>query len=259
MAKRIRGVSKVEIGPVAVDGGMCADADLITLGDTVRDSLIFGETDATVQDFYVEEEDDPIDSDETQKGVETVAWSTNNLEGRNMFLLFGGVHLPYKTAKTLGTITPGSGYTNGTYIRVPLTGGAGKGAEATIVVAGGVVTSVTLTYGGEGYATSNALSASAAHIGGTGSGFSVPITAIDNASMTNSTWAPPAQKVTLERSIKLTDRKGNVIQVPRARFNSKKSFNLQRTAMAKVDISARILVPDKVGEDKTKLIYAAIN
>jgi len=76
---------------------------------------------------------------------------------------------------TLGTITGGSGYTNGTYTNVPLTGGSGSGALATIVVAGNFVTTVTVTNVGNYYDAGNILSATTASIGGTGSGFSVPV------------------------------------------------------------------------------------
>ena len=80
---------------------------------------------------------------------------------------------------TLGTITPGSGYTGaGTYTNVALTGGAGTGARATIVVAGGVVTTVTITSRGRGYVAGNTLSATNANIGGAGSGFSIPVATI---------------------------------------------------------------------------------
>lgn len=82
---------------------------------------------------------------------------------------------------TLGTITGGSSYTNGTYLNVPLTGGAGTGAVANIVVSGGAVTSVTLTQGGTGYVVGNTLSAAASTIGGTGSAFSVPVATVGNA------------------------------------------------------------------------------
>jgi len=76
---------------------------------------------------------------------------------------------------TLGTITGGSAYTNGTYTLVPLTGGSGTGAQATIVVAGNAVTTVTVTTVGNYYDVGDVLSATAASIGGTGSGFSVPV------------------------------------------------------------------------------------
>jgi hypothetical protein len=80
--------------------------------------------------------------------------------------------------KTLGTITGGSGYVNGSYTNVTLTGGSGSGAKATIGVSGGAVTTVTITSRGAGYAVGNTLSATAASLGGTGAGFSIPVTAI---------------------------------------------------------------------------------
>jgi len=80
--------------------------------------------------------------------------------------------------KTLGAITGGSLYTNGTYTNVSLTGGSGFSAKATIVVSGNAVTSVTVTSRGTNYLVGNVLSAAAASIGGTGSGFSVPVSAI---------------------------------------------------------------------------------
>lgn len=78
----------------------------------------------------------------------------------------------------LGAITAGTLYTNGTYNNVPLTGGTGSGAQATIVVSGGGVTAVTLTNRGTGYTAADSLSAAAANIGGTGSGFAIPVTSI---------------------------------------------------------------------------------
>jgi hypothetical protein len=80
--------------------------------------------------------------------------------------------------QTLGAITGGTLYTNGTYTNVPLTGGSGANATATVVVSGNAVTSVTITLRGAGYAVGNALSALNMNIGGTGSGFSIPVSAI---------------------------------------------------------------------------------
>ena len=81
---------------------------------------------------------------------------------------------------TLNTLLVGTLYTNGTYTNVTLTGGSGSGAKATIVVSGGSVTTVTLTKDGNGYSVGNTLSATAASIGGTGSGFSIKVATIND-------------------------------------------------------------------------------
>lgn len=76
---------------------------------------------------------------------------------------------------TLGTVVAGSGYTDGTYTARPLTGGTGTGATATIVVASGAVTTVTIVNKGSGYVASDSLSA---QLGPVGSGFSVPVATV---------------------------------------------------------------------------------
>jgi hypothetical protein len=80
----------------------------------------------------------------------------------------------------LGTVTGGSGYTNGYYENVPLTGGSGINARANITVSGGAVTTVTLLNGGSLYLLGDVLSASNAYLGGVGSSFTVPVTNINN-------------------------------------------------------------------------------
>lgn len=72
----------------------------------------------------------------------------------------------------------GTGYVDGTYTNVPLTQGNGSGAQATIVVSGGIVTSVTITAGGTNYITYDILSASNTNLGGTGSGFATSIQSV---------------------------------------------------------------------------------
>jgi len=107
-------------------------------------------------------------------GLEVV--DINNLgigAGINQFTFTGLV-------LTLNTLVGGTLYTNGTYTNVALTGGSGSGAKATIVVAGATVTTVTLTAAGNGYAVGNTLSATAATIGGTGSGFSIKVATIND-------------------------------------------------------------------------------
>ena len=76
------------------------------------------------------------------------------------------------TILTLGTFVAGSGYTDQTYTGESLTGGNGSGAEATIIVASGGVTTVTLTDGGAGYLETDQLTATLA---GGGSGFTVEV------------------------------------------------------------------------------------
>lgn len=78
-----------------------------------------------------------------------------------------------------GSITaPGSGGSNNTYTNVPLTGGSGSGAEATIVVTGGAVTSVTITDPGELYNPNDVLSAS---IAGPLTGFTWTVSSVQSA------------------------------------------------------------------------------
>ena len=86
----------------------------------------------------------------------------------------------------IGAITGGSLYTNGNYSNVPLTGGSGSGATANITVSGQVVTSVTIKNNGNFYAVGDVLSCSNTYIGGSGSGFSIPVSVINND--TGTSW-----------------------------------------------------------------------
>jgi hypothetical protein len=86
-----------------------------------------------------------------------------------------------------GSITPGSGYTNGTYENIAVTGGSGQNATATITIAGSVVTAWTINNGGQFYVVGDTISFSASSIGvGTGSGFSTTVTAVNNS--TGTSW-----------------------------------------------------------------------
>ena len=84
---------------------------------------------------------------------------------------------------TLGAITAGSLYTNGVYQNVALTGGSGANATADIVVSGGVITSVSLKFGGNFYVVGDILSCSS--LGSTGTGFSIPVASVSNAAGTS--------------------------------------------------------------------------
>jgi len=142
----------------------------------------------------------PVAADWHASTAETVFTATFNEVSGSVFLysdtyntqvalnqVISGSNIPTSTTvvaitssniKTLGAITGGAGYVNGSYTNVTLTGGSGLGAKATIGVAGGIVTTVTITARGAAYLVGNVLSATAASLGGTGAGFSIPVSAI---------------------------------------------------------------------------------
>jgi hypothetical protein len=77
----------------------------------------------------------------------------------------------------------GTGYTNGTYQNVSLTGGSGSGATADIVVSSGSVSAVNLKFGGQFYIAGDSLSCSS--LGSTGTGFAATVASVSNASGTS--------------------------------------------------------------------------
>jgi hypothetical protein len=91
---------------------------------------------------------------------------------------------PSATGGVLGTTITngGSGYTNGTYSFLPVTGGSGSGATATVTVAGGIVTVFTIQDVGVNYVVGDTIAVSNATLGG-GSGLVVTVN-------TTSTFVP---------------------------------------------------------------------
>jgi hypothetical protein len=98
-----------------------------------------------------------------------VAASNDNLIGLDIVNSFRG-SIATGTSSTTN-VGSGTGYTNGTYTNVPLTGGTGSGALATVTIIGGSINSVNITTSGSGYSVGDILSASNTNLGGTGSGF----------------------------------------------------------------------------------------
>lgn len=92
----------------------------------------------------------------------------------------------------------GTGYVNGIYNNVLLTGGAGNSATAIIVVGGvtsGVVSSVTIQQPGFAYVATNTLSASNASLGGSGSGLVITINTVGATPISAYTGTPPSDIV----------------------------------------------------------------
>ena len=173
------------VGATGIGGPNAAYVDLVSW------SL---ESPAAVSDFLYEAvQSNPGVSAATQPAWPTVAGDTVQDGGVTWeaigtsiitwqafpIMLSGGTAV----IETLGAVTGGSAYTNGTYVNVPLTGGTGTGAVAnTIVVSGGAVASVTLEDGGSGYTAGDSLSALPNNIGGTGTGFSVLVATVSAGS-----------------------------------------------------------------------------
>jgi hypothetical protein len=93
------------------------------------------------------------------------------------FPINAGTHFNETGGANLFTLSAGSGYTNGTYSDVALTGGTGSGAKATIVVSAGVVTSVTITANGSGYTIGDELTYA---LPGGGTNFKITLTHLMN-------------------------------------------------------------------------------
>ena len=81
--------------------------------------------------------------------------------------------------------TGGSGYIDGLYENVNLTGGNGQFASADITVALGTVTAVTVVNPGALYVNGDILTCANTFLGGTGSGFSVAVNNIGNEAGTS--------------------------------------------------------------------------
>jgi hypothetical protein len=102
--------------------------------------------------------------------VRTLGYDAPGDGGGAIFDKVGAV--PFRDQYILtGTITAGSGYTNGTYNGVRMTGGTGAGCMAQVTIAGGVMTVVNLLGNYcAAYAVGDALTPVQADVGGTGTG-----------------------------------------------------------------------------------------
>lgn len=127
-----------------------------------------------------------INTSGSQSGTQSAVTSAGTGALAPQIVVSGGavtsVTMPVAVGAVVnGTITGGSGYNNGVYYNVPLTGGAGVGAVATsITVSGNAVTAVVLPTTGVGYAyaATNTLTTANTNLGGAGSGFVYTVSAV---------------------------------------------------------------------------------
>jgi|SRR3990172_2228305 len=83
----VRGIASIKIGDIETDGGM--GTTLASLGSTYKDSASFIQEDATTSDWFSEEADDPIDTDETP-GKRIMKWSIVDFTASTLIKIFGG-------------------------------------------------------------------------------------------------------------------------------------------------------------------------
>lgn len=256
MAKKIFGLASVKIAPIASDGGM--GTALETIGETVSGTATMTQEDNAVTDFGIEESDSPVESIVTAAGKLSLAWSSYKVSYAVLEKLLGGtgnLPRPVGALNVLGALTGGSGYVNGFYENVPLTGGAGTGATANITVSGGAVTSVVLTSLGSGYAGGTPLSASNANLGGSGTGFSQAVTSVYSTAELEK-WEAPDAFPDVEKSLEITDKKGNVTLIPRAKISTKIALSFAKDKLGQLDMVATILQPTKSGEKRLTIKFA---
>lgn len=87
--KRSIGLKQILIGAVASDGGMCADADLYTLGVTYQDSCILAQGEPEIVEINSEENDDPEEVI-VGKSTKTLEWEIIETSPEACHEAFGG-------------------------------------------------------------------------------------------------------------------------------------------------------------------------
>jgi hypothetical protein len=57
----------------------------------------------------------------------------------------------------------------------------------------------------------------------------------------------------VEKSLKLTDRNGNIVSIPRAKISTKLGLSFAKDKLGQLDMSATVLQPEKAGEKRLTL------
>lgn len=60
----------------------------------------------------------------------------------------------------------------------------------------------------------------------------------------------------IEQSVKLTDKKGNVVEFPRVKISPKMGLSFQKGKLGQLDLVGTVLQPTKAGEKRFTITYA---
>ncbi len=69
-------------------------------------------------------------------------------------------------------------------------------------------------------------------------------------------WQAPDAFPDVEVSLKVTDKKGHVLELPRVKVRPKLSLSFTKTKLGQIDLVATILQPTKAGEKRITITYA---
>lgn len=69
-------------------------------------------------------------------------------------------------------------------------------------------------------------------------------------------WEAPDQLPEMEKTFRLTDKKGNVILIPRAKIQSKLNISFAKDKLGQLDLAIKVLQPNKSGVKRLKITYA---
>lgn len=243
MAKKVYALKGIIMGDVAADGGMGQSLTEV-FGETVLGTATLTVDKPTKTGVKTEEKKNSIFFIDGEDPDFTLNASTYNISAKTMKKLFGGNIAAAKGVLTTGTIVGGSGYANGVYKDVPLSGGTGFGASADITVTAGAVSAVAIVSKGVDYTVADSLTASAALLGGTGTGFAVPVSALYSGA---ESWSAPLGgiKPTLEQSVVAETQTGIKFKFVKMDISSGLAVSFDKTKLGQIDYTGLLMEPDK--------------
>jgi hypothetical protein len=68
-------------------------------------------------------------------------------------------------------------------------------------------------------------------------------------------YTPPATTVTIEKTVRLTDKKGNILQINRGSITAKFNWSFTKDQLAKIDVTIAVLTPTKDGVAPMTITY----